>query len=194
MTSVSGNYTSPCPYVPLTEYDWSLLAVTVPESTCSYLPWNPAVYCVIATLFGVTIWAALELQLQLLGTFKRRSTLYFWSILISAWGSILLTIGFILRLFSHVSSDSLQSIISIGWVMMTSGFALVLYSRLYLIASGSKLLKGVFFMIVFDGIAFHTPVIVASAITGPNSAVLYKVTSHMEVSLFFQPLPQRFSN
>jgi Sec-independent protein secretion pathway component TatC len=72
--------------------------------------------------------------------------------------------------------------------MMTSGFSLVLYSRLYLIASGSKILKAVFWMIIIDGIVFHTPVIVSGAVSGPIGARLYVVTSHLEVSLNLQLL------
>ncbi|KAE9972654.1 hypothetical protein EG328_004494 [Venturia inaequalis] len=188
MVGVVGNYSAPCQYVQLIDYDWSLSSIYVPEATCSALPWNPTVYCVVATLFGITIWAALELQLQLFLTFKRRSTLYFWSLLTSAWGSIIITVGFILRLFSHVSNAGLQSIIAIGWVMMTSGFAMVLYSRLYLIASGSRVLKAVFWMIIFDGIVFHTPVIVSGAISGPIGAKMFEVTSQTEIIFAVQEL------
>lgn len=178
------NYTVPCQYVPLDQYDWYLFPVYTSEQKCGYLPWNPTVYCLVAIFFGITIWASLELQLQLFSVFKRWSTLYFWSILISSWGSIFIAIGFSLRLFSHIPGANRPSYILLcfGFIMMTSGFALVLYSRLYLIANGSRILKAIFCLVIFDGVAFHTPVIVSGLISGPVGAKMYAVASHMEVS------------
>jgi hypothetical protein len=65
--------------------------------------------------------------------------------------------------------------------MMVTGFSMVLYSRLYLIASGSRTLKFVFAMVVFDAFVFHTPIIVSGAISGSIGVKMYHVVSYLEV-------------
>jgi hypothetical protein len=69
--------TSPCRYIPLTQYDWSLSNI---DNDCAgtRLPWNPTVYCVIAAFHAVTVWTAIALILMVLVTFKRWNTMYFW--------------------------------------------------------------------------------------------------------------------
>jgi hypothetical protein len=70
-----------CPYVPLSQYKWSYLALLMTERGQCYgvtLPFNPTVYCLVAAFHAVTVWVALSVDFQLLFTFKRWTTLYFW--------------------------------------------------------------------------------------------------------------------
>jgi hypothetical protein len=71
-------YTSPCPYVPLQHYDWHSVHPYTGANHCSPLPWNPVVYCTIASCHAVTYGLVVELILQLFFTFRRWTTLYFW--------------------------------------------------------------------------------------------------------------------
>ena len=141
-------------FVPLSTYNWSL-------SDFDLLPWNPTVYCVVASFFAVALWLALELGVQVFCKFKRHKGLYFWSILIVACGVALHAIGLLLKLFvAGVNVYFSTSMAKIGWIMDTTGFAVVLYSRLHLIVRNRKTLRLVLAMIIINAIIFHTPMIV----------------------------------
>ena len=141
-------------FVPLSSYNWSL-------GNFDYLQWNPTVYCLVASFFAVSLWLALELTVQVYTTFKRRTGLYFWSILIVACGIAFHTIGLLLKLFvPRVNVIFATTLAKVGWVMDTTGFAVVLYSRLHLVVQSQKTLRRVLTMIIVDAVVFHTPIIV----------------------------------
>lgn len=140
--------------VPLSSYDWSL-------GNFELLQWNPTVYCLVASFFAVSLWLALELSVQVYFTFRRHRGLYFWSILVVTLGITLHTIGFILKLLVPGVNVYLSTVLAkVGWICDTTGFAVVLYSRLHLLVDSSRTLKLVLGMIIADAIIFHTPMIV----------------------------------
>jgi len=61
------------------------------------LAYNPVEYCIIAAGTAIAWAYTVELDLVILYTFRRRKGLYFWSLLISSWGSSLHALGFILK-------------------------------------------------------------------------------------------------
>jgi hypothetical protein len=74
----AGNYTSPCPYLPLEDFVWAGEALLIPPKSCPPLSWNPVVYTLIAALHGASYGIGIELALEIVITFQKRNTLYFW--------------------------------------------------------------------------------------------------------------------
>lgn len=70
--SLSSNATE---FVPFSTYNWGQNG---PYKLTARLPWNPIVYCLIASLHAIAFWMSLELTIHLFYTFKRQGTLYFW--------------------------------------------------------------------------------------------------------------------
>lgn len=151
--------------MPLHSFDWSLAHFGV-------LPWNPTVFCLISSFFAVALWLSVELMVQVWFTFKRHRTLYYWSMLITTFGIICHTIAFILKLFVPMEDQYGSTVLAkIGWVSNTTGFSVVLYSRLHLVLHDSCIPLIVLTFIIVDAILFHTPIVIfAFALDGPNAA------------------------
>lgn len=71
---------------------------------------------------------------------------------------------------------------------MVTGFSLILYSRLHLITSNTRLLRGVLCTILTNGFLFHTPVVVSGFMHGELSAKLYKYSSMFEIVFVVQEI------
>jgi hypothetical protein len=121
-------------------------------------PWEgkfqvPAVIVILCST--LSLYNALELLLLILVTFKRRSGLYFWSLLVASLGVMLYTVGYILDYF-HLTYTLVGDIINnIGWWTMITGQSVVLYSRLHLVLHDPKILRFVLYMIIVDAVIFH---------------------------------------
>lgn len=102
----------------------------------------------------MALYNAIELLTLISLTFKRRAGLYFWSILFASFGIIPYCLGWLFVYFD-LTRDYIGMIIeTIGWVLVISGQSLVLYSRLHLIVTDIKLLRGVLIMIVINGLVW----------------------------------------
>ncbi|KAM0723395.1 hypothetical protein Q7P37_000381 [Cladosporium fusiforme] len=108
---------------------------------------------------ALAIYNAFELLLLIFTTFRRFSGLYFWSLLVSSFGLIPYTVGFMGMYFVFTNSLVGLIITCFGWPMVVTGQSLVLYSRLHVVlgAEHHKLLRGVKWMIIINGIIFHVP-------------------------------------
>lgn len=106
---------------------------------------------------ALAFYNAVELLLLIFTTFRRYSGLYFWSLLIASAGIIPYTIGFMIEYFQLTKQLAGELIATVGWPMMVTGQSLVLYSRLGVVLGPGhrKLLKGVKWMVIVDGIVFH---------------------------------------
>ncbi|KAL8965406.1 MAG: hypothetical protein Q9197_006528 [Variospora fuerteventurae] len=124
------------------------------------LPYSPVDYCILAAATAVAWVFVVELNLTILLTFRRRSGLYFWALLISSWGCLLHGMGFILSFLVGSSWKVALPFIEVGWVTMVTGQAFVLYSRLHLVVRNPKLLRYVLWLIIIDGCVLHIPTIV----------------------------------
>lgn len=131
------------------------------------LPYSPVEYCILAAATAVAWVFVIELDLTILLTFRRRSGLYFWSLLISSWGCVLHAMGFILKFLVGSGWQVNLPFIEIGWVAMVTGQAFVLYSRLHLVVRNQKTLRYVLCLIIFDACVLHIPTIVFTV--GSNS-------------------------
>jgi hypothetical protein len=133
----------------------------------------------------------IELTLQIFFTFKRRKSLYFWSLLICTWGIAGHVLGLILKLFnecnwiissivgppspSKFAASELAQIFKIGWVSNVTGLSLVLYSRLNLVVRNRNILRAVLCMICVDAVLFHTPIVIFDfGISSPHPHVWCK--------------------
>jgi hypothetical protein len=100
----------------------------------------------------LALYNAIELLTLISLTFKRRAGLYFWSILFASFGILPYCLGWLVVYFD-LTRDFIGMIIeTIGWVLVISGQSVVLYSRLHLIITDIKLLRGVLIMIVINGL------------------------------------------
>ena len=115
----------------------------------------PAV--IITICCALAIYNALELLLLIFTTFRRFNGLYFWSLLVASAGVIPYVIGFMIEYFNLTAQIAGVIISTFGWPMMVTGQSLVLYSRLHVVLGkgNQRLLKGVKWMIVIDGLVFH---------------------------------------
>ncbi|MCJ1377663.1 hypothetical protein MMC17_000759 [Xylographa soralifera] len=149
--------------------------------TTGALPYDPVQYCVLAACSAVAWAFAVELNLTIFLTFKRYRGLYFWSLLISAWGCVLHAFGFILKFLVSTSWWVPIPFIEIGWVGMVTGQALVLYSRLHLVVRDYKITRYVLWMIIFDVFALHVPTIIFTVgSNSPNGATWSGMFNVME--------------
>lgn len=160
-------------FVPFTHYDWTFERVGRLKwkyvadhiqkfSTSNTLTMNsPTAYCLIASFCAVAFWMSIELLVLVYVTFKRKSGVYFWSIIITTIGIILQTAGYLIKEFAPGCPIILTTIIcKVGWVSNVTGFAIVLWSRLHLVVNEPRILRGILLMIVVNALCFHTPVVV----------------------------------
>ncbi|KAF2691468.1 hypothetical protein K458DRAFT_286145 [Lentithecium fluviatile CBS 122367] len=106
---------------------------------------------------ALALYNAVEMELLVFTTFHNYRGLYFYSMVLASFGIIPYVLGFFVEYFrwSHMSLGT--AIVTAGWSLMVTGQSVVLYSRLWLVFQGGhkRLLKGVKWMIVIDGLVFH---------------------------------------
>ena len=106
-------------------------------------------------------WAfAIELNITIFLTFRRRGGLYFWSLLVSSWGCMAHALAFVLKFQVGAPIALYLPFIEIGWVAMVTGQACVLYSRLHLVVRKSRTLHWVLAMILVNVCVLHVPTII----------------------------------
>ena len=122
------------------------------------ISFNLTIWLAISAFTAVAWYNVAELNVSVFMTFKRRRGLYFWSLIVSSWGVLLHSLGFVLKFFNVITSDPLSNtIITLGWWSMVTGQSLVLYSRLHLVVKERRIERGVLLMIVWNAITLHIP-------------------------------------
>lgn len=114
----------------------------------------------IASLFGLSVYNAIELNVLVLVTFTKYSGVYFWSMLIASWGIIPYGLGFLLKFFEVTVGPTRWGsvvLLTIGWYAMVTGQSVVLWSRLHLLVDHGKVLRWTKWMIIIDAIVLHIP-------------------------------------
>jgi hypothetical protein len=80
---------------------------------------------------------------------------------VTTLGIILQTTGFILKEWAHSTPPALALVIyRLGWVTCVTGLSIVLWSRLHLVVTNRRILRGVLVLIIVNGILMHTSIIV----------------------------------
>ncbi len=127
------------------------------------LPDNTARTSILVAMLTISMYMAALVDLKALTIFKRRNTLYFWSLLITSWGIIGHSLGVILKWFvGDCPREVHTAFSSFGWWGMVTGQSLVLYSRLHLVVRDERILRAVFVMVVVDFCLFQVPTTVLS--------------------------------
>ncbi|KAH8900821.1 hypothetical protein GQ53DRAFT_790312 [Thozetella sp. PMI_491] len=112
----------------------------------------------IAGFFAISIYNTAEILIWIAHTFKRRTSLYFWSLLIASAGIPIHAVGVLLRFFALAPNLPMCVVIIIGWQAMVTGQSVVLFSRLHLVVSNSLKIRWVLVMIVVNYFVLHVPV------------------------------------
>jgi hypothetical protein len=131
--------------------------------TAGRIAYNLPEWMAISGFTAVAWYNIVQLNVSVFLTFKRRRGLYFWSLLISGYGVIFHSVGFLLKLFALTDDEWVPlTLITVGWWPMVTGQSLVLYSRLHLVVKEDKILKGVLTMIIFNAVTLHPPTTILS--------------------------------
>ncbi|KAI5310540.1 hypothetical protein KEM55_005665 [Ascosphaera atra] len=116
----------------------------------------------VTAFLAISLYNAVELIVLIYLTFKRRNTLYFWSIsctnFFGVWTSAIVYIFY----YFEVSKSDLFAACTLpaSWIFLVTGHSLVLYSRLHLVIFNRKVLHAVLAMIIVDAILLHTTTLV----------------------------------
>jgi len=112
----------------------------------------------IAVFFGIAVYNVVEINVLIFFTFKRRTGLYFWSLLVASWGIIFHVLGFLLKFFSLCTNEYVNiTIITIGGTSMVIGQSVVLYSRLHLVVQDGSKIRWILVMIILGFFVFTVP-------------------------------------
>ncbi|KAJ1338781.1 hypothetical protein MN608_01644 [Microdochium nivale] len=152
---------------------------------------NADVYVNVLTVFlGIALYNVLELTAWILGTFKRWSGLYFWSLCIATWGVAFNAVGYLLLHRQLSASANLKAtLILVGWAAMVNGQSAVLYSRLHLVLHHGGRLRAIFWMIVINAVTMVIPIVVlVYGVVSDNPAPFckpYDIYEKIQLSVFF---------
>lgn len=108
---------------------------------------------ILMTMSGfiaVACYNSIEQFFLIFRTFRRRSGLYFWSMIAVSFGIPFHVLPNIFRFFGTVPNGNLamSALLSVGWWLMVTGQSVVLYSRLNLVVASHRKLQFVLGMIV----------------------------------------------
>lgn len=131
--------------------------------------------CIIAFFIGLGLYNVIELTVLVFVTFQKYSGLYFWSLLVSSWGVVPYSLGFLIKFFrignpreGHEGPTwAAVILLTIGWYSMVTGQSVVLWSRLHLLTRNQKVLRGLLIMIITNVVLLHFPTTVLTF--GSNS-------------------------
>lgn len=155
---------------------------------------NPAVYAIIAAMHAIAYYICLLLFMQTLSAFKRKDTMYFWSMLAVCLGIAVETLGFTSRIFfSPITRSGIIYYVCMNvtsTILVRTGFGIVLYSRLYILHQSRWFQNRVMSFIITVAIIGHSGLI-AYSICGLLMRVdvlqkIYNVWIYVEVVFTIQ--------
>jgi hypothetical protein len=114
----------------------------------------------IISMFSIGAYNALETGIAVFDSFKHYRGLYFWSMQVASWGILVHTIPAMIRFLSQSSNLAMSIPFILGWYAMVTGQAVVLYSRLNVLATDPVKLRWVLWMIVINFFVLHIPMTV----------------------------------
>lgn len=144
---------------------------------------------VLVAMLTLAIYMSALVDLKVFTTFKRRNTIYFWSLLVTSWGIMSHSLGIILKWFVGSCPWYINTAFaSFGWWGMVTGQSLVLYSRLHLVIRSPRILHSVLAMIIVNFCVFQIPTTVLTF--GSNQAhpgmflTIYNVYERIQLIVF----------
>lgn len=143
----------------------------------------------LAAFTGIAWYNVVELNISVYMTFKRRRGLYFWSVLACIQGIALHSVAFVLKLYGVVTTYQITvTLVTVGWYLMVTGQALVLYSRLHLIVSEQRIVRAVLVMILVNAVTMHLPTTVLTyGSNSPSHASFtggFRVMEKLQMTMF----------
>ena len=153
------------------------------------LPEDTARTAVLVAMLTLAIYMSLLVDIKVFTIFKRRNTLYFWSLLVTSWGIMSHSLGIILKWFVGSCPWEVNTVFaSFGWWGMVTGQSLVLYSRLHLVVRDHRVLRAVLIMIIADFCIFQVPTTIQTF--GSNQSdpgmwlVVYNIYERIQLVVF----------
>ncbi|KAL8706679.1 MAG: hypothetical protein Q9201_000313 [Fulgogasparrea decipioides] len=144
---------------------------------------------ILVAMLTLAIYMSALVDLKVFTTFKRRNTIYFWSLLVTSWGIMSHSLGIILKWFVGSCPWYINTAFaSFGWWGMVTGQSLVLYSRLHLVIRSPRVLRSVLIMIIFNFCIFQVPTTILTF--GSNQAhpgmflTVYNVYERIQLIVF----------
>ncbi|RMJ24195.1 integral membrane protein [Aspergillus sp. HF37] len=143
----------------------------------------------------IALYNVIELHVLLFTTFKRKwHGLYFWSVLASTWGVAINGLAVLFEFFQFAETKRelapVVVFLVVGWYPMVTGQALVLYSRLHLLAVDARIIRAVLIMIIVNAIILHIPntvvIFLVNFLPSPSSAIMnwYLTYEPLQLTLF----------
>jgi len=153
------------------------------------LPEDTTRTSILVAMLTLAIYMSLLVDLKAFAMFKRRNTLYFWSLLITSWGIMSHSLGIILKWFvGSCPWEVNTAFASFGWWGMVTGQSLVLYSRLHLVVRDDRVLRAVLIMIIANFCIFQVPTTIQTF--GSNQAdpgmwlTVYNIYERIQLVVF----------
>jgi hypothetical protein len=146
---------------------------------------------VITVFTSIALYNTIELVALISLTFKRRSGLYFWSLIVATGGTGFYSVAWILTDYDLVKKQEISTAMSIaGWNCMVTGESLVLYSRLHLLYAHKSKLRPVLAMIITTAIIVYIPgwvIVIGANSQGPSTGTFiyaYSLFEKIEIMIF----------
>lgn len=153
------------------------------------LPEDTTRTSILVAMLTLAIYMSALVDLKAFTLFKRRNTLYFWSLLVTSWGIMSHSLGIILKWFAGSCPWQVNTAFaSFGWWGMVTGQSLVLYSRLHLVVRDHRILRAVLIMIMTNFIIFQVPTTIQTF--GSNQAnpglwlTVYNIYERIQLVVF----------
>ncbi|CEI60695.1 hypothetical protein FVEN_g2639 [Fusarium venenatum] len=108
----------------------------------------------------ISLYNGIELLALIFTSSRRRSDLYFWSLTAASIGILPYAAGWLIRYLDIVGDVPDMIINDIGWMLVTTGQALVLYSRLVLLVKNPTVLCFTKWMIIINAAIWHSAITV----------------------------------
>jgi hypothetical protein len=151
---------------------------------------SPSLQYLFAAFYALTFYNAAEVVILIFVTFKRYSGCYFWSLLATACGLILSTVGNVVYFYKddpgHIAPVSLAVL---GWCAFINGQAVVLWSRVHILLQSRRALLSILILIVFNAVTLSPPTIVLAILgNGPGSQSIatktYRIWEDIQLAIF----------
>lgn len=145
---------------------------------------------VIGGFFALANYNSIEIFIFIFHTFKRKRGKYFWSMMAATAGIPIHAIGVLLRFFGLAPNLPMCIVIDLGWFLMVTGQALVLWSRLHLVVGDPRKIRWVLVMIIACFIVVQIPTAVLFITTNsgiptqPLSERVFEVYEKIQITVF----------
>ena len=114
---------------------------------------------------ALAFFSTISLTCQLFYTFRSYRSLYFWSLAITSWSLSLHALGLLLIYVGDRTQYRLHlAILFIGWISMTTGFSIVLYSRLHILDTSRRWRRSLLMMIAIVALLVHPTSVVMETV------------------------------